>query len=187
MIAPRCVRCVYISAPVQVCDARGVQTLVQAVDDHFGDEAIVAVSCGLLRHLAKSDTAKKLFVEIDGLKHSATVLEAHKQSPRVCTQVCPPPQPAAAVPRIYAPALVKQRWWPPPRGAVSASGVMCLWQHGPSWRTNLSQAVGAGACGHPERLIGRRCRPPQHSNMHTMSRCAMEIRRRTTLLCGPGL
>lgn len=91
VVAPRCVRHVYISAPVQVCDARGVQTLVQAVDEHFGDEAIVAVSCGLLRHLAKSDTAKKLFVEIDGLKHSATVLEAHKQSPHVCTQVCPPP------------------------------------------------------------------------------------------------
>eukprot|EP00892_Ulva_mutabilis_P010855 jgi/Ulvmu1/8141/UM040_0037.1 len=71
----------------QVCDARGVQTLVQAVDDHFGDESIVAAACGLLRHLAKSDTVKKLFVGIGGLQHATIVLEAHKQSPRVCTQV----------------------------------------------------------------------------------------------------
>lgn len=72
---------------MQVSDARGVETLVRATDDHFGDEAIVAAACGLLRHLAKSDTVKELFVEIGGLTHASKVLEAHKQSVRVCTQV----------------------------------------------------------------------------------------------------
>lgn len=100
---------------MQVCDARGVETLVRATDDHFGDEAIVATACGLLRHLAKSDTVKKLFVEIDGLKHASKVLEAHKQSVRVCTQV----RSAAPLP---LPSLMS-----PPRGVhVHMRHMRCL-------------------------------------------------------------
>jgi hypothetical protein len=48
---------------------------------------MVAATCGMLRQLAKSDSVKTLLVSIDGLDVLKCILETHKQSEPVCTQV----------------------------------------------------------------------------------------------------
>ena len=70
-----------------MCDEGGVSLIMQAMDKHFEHAPTVAVTCGLLRQLAKSDSVKKLFVNIDGFKILTKALEAHKSSIKVCMQV----------------------------------------------------------------------------------------------------
>lgn len=72
---------------MQVCDEDGVNKVLSAMDKHFEHADMVASTCGLLRQLAKSDTVKKLFVSIDGFTTLEKLLEAHRESSNVCTQV----------------------------------------------------------------------------------------------------
>ena len=60
---------------------------MEAMQKHFQHAKTVASTCGMLRQLAKSDDVKTLLVSIDGLDAIANVLEHHKQSSQVCTQV----------------------------------------------------------------------------------------------------
>jgi hypothetical protein len=72
---------------MQVCDQGGIQLVVQSIDGHFDDATVVAAACGLLRQLAKSDSVKVLLTEIGGFDMIIRVLDAHRDSARVCTQV----------------------------------------------------------------------------------------------------
>jgi hypothetical protein len=72
---------------VQVTEASGVQTILEALDRYFEAEVVVAGAAGLLRHLAKSDDVKILFVAIDGYCLARRLLDTHTQSARVVTQV----------------------------------------------------------------------------------------------------
>ena len=74
---------------MQVCDEKGVQIVMAAMQRHSDSAKVVASTCGLLRQLAKSDGIKKLFVSLDGFDLMTATLEAHKQSAPVCTQVRP--------------------------------------------------------------------------------------------------
>ena len=76
---------------MQVCDANGVHTVLAAMDRHFEHADMVASTCGLLRQLAKSDSVKTLFVNIEGYKTLEKLLDAHKQSATVCMQARTPP------------------------------------------------------------------------------------------------
>lgn len=70
-------------------DGGVVVTLVAAIRQHFQDKPVVATTCGVLRHLAKSDDIKKLLMGQDTLPVLTSVLDEHKGKAEVCTQVCP--------------------------------------------------------------------------------------------------
>jgi hypothetical protein len=59
-----------------------------ALLQHSQDTPIVVSAFGLLRQLAKNDDIKKLFVSRDGFDAAEQILKAHKQSIKVCSQVC---------------------------------------------------------------------------------------------------
>ena len=73
---------------LQVNDGGIVITLVDAIRKHFQDKPVVATTCGLLRHLAKSDDIKKLLMGQDTLPVLTSVLDEHKGKAEVCAQVC---------------------------------------------------------------------------------------------------
>lgn len=75
---------------MQVCDHKGVQIVLAAMEERSTHAPTVASTCGLLRQLAKSDDVKKLFMRLDGLHVLRRALQTHKQSARVCTQVRTP-------------------------------------------------------------------------------------------------
>jgi hypothetical protein len=74
------------SAP-QVCEQGGIKLVIKCIDEHVDDVIIVAAACGLLRQLAKSDSVKVLLADSGGFDMLARILDTHRHSARVCTQV----------------------------------------------------------------------------------------------------
>lgn len=91
-----------------MCDGDGVRLALDATERYFSDATVVTATAGLLRQLAKSDDVKVALVREGALVRIHAMLDAHKASSRVITQVgLDLPQSSAELERRSLPSFTR--------------------------------------------------------------------------------